>query len=176
MKTWFVHPSLGLGYEPVVGINSLPTCPHLLNCQRHWDQGFYEHFQKENKMPDVAATPTTVLHGGASLIGALVVYFGPQLGPWIAVFVAAVVGSLWTVGKVETSTRLSAGLVWIRTILTACILTGGIAVLMGSYVHASLDYTLPITAFLLGAIGDKFESLRIAAVARIQSWIGGDNK
>lgn len=40
-------------------------------------------------MADIAVTPTTVLHGGASLLGALVVYFGPTLGPWIAVLVAA---------------------------------------------------------------------------------------
>ena len=37
-------------------------------------------------MADVAVTPS-VLHSGASLLGALVVFYGPDLGPWIAVFI-----------------------------------------------------------------------------------------
>ncbi len=127
-------------------------------------------------MTDVAVTPVTVLHGGASLLGALVVYFGPQLGPWIAVLIASTVGSLWTVGIVKTDTRVIAFLLWFRTILTACVLTGGLVVLMGSYISASLDYALPITAFLLGAFGDKFETLRVSTTTRIQSWIEGLGK
>ena len=127
-------------------------------------------------MTDVAATPITVLHGGASLLGALIIYFGPELGPWAAVLIASVIGSLWTVGKVETETRLLACLVWLRTILTACVLTGGLAVILGAYANASLDYMLPMTAFALGAFGDKFESMRIAVSTRIHSWIGGNNK
>lgn len=127
-------------------------------------------------MTDIAVTPTTVLHGGASLLGALVVYFGPILGPWIAVLVAATIGSLWTVGKVTTETRLIAALLWVRTILTACVLTGGFAVIIGANAGTSMDYALPFTAFALGALGDKFESLRVAASTRIQSWIGGNEK
>ena len=126
-------------------------------------------------MADVAVTPTA-LHGGASLLGALVIYFGPELGPWIAVLVASIVGSLWTVGKVATETRLIAALLWVRTILTACVLTGGLAVILGAHVNTGFDYILPMTAFALGALGDKFEAIRVATGTRIQSWIGGNDK
>lgn len=126
-------------------------------------------------MVDPTATPT-VLHSGASLLGALVVFYGPDLGPWIAVLIASSVGSFWTVGLMKTSTRFVAFLLWIRTILTACILTGALVVLMGSYINTSVDYLLPITAFCLGALGDKFESLRVVLTNRLSSWFGGQNQ
>ncbi len=121
-------------------------------------------------MPYVAVTR------GASLLGALVIYFGPELGPWITILVASIVGSLWTVGKVATETRLIAALLWVRTILTACVLTGGLAVLIEAHVSTGLDYILSMTAFALGALGDKFEAIRVATGTRIQSWIGGNDK
>lgn len=121
-------------------------------------------------------TSTAAVHGGASLLGALVIAFGPVLGPWIAVVFAAIVGSLWTVGKVETETRLQAVLVWARTVMTACVLTGGCAVLMGSYTDAPMEYMLPFTAFVLGMLGDKFESLKDEVASRARSWIGGNKQ
>lgn len=126
-------------------------------------------------MTDVAVTPS-VLHSGASLLGVLVVFYGPDLGPWLAVLIASSVGSLWTVSLIKTSTKFVAFLLWIRTILTACILTGALVVLMGSYINASIDYLLPITAFCLGALGDKFESLRVVLTNRLSSWLGGRNQ
>lgn len=119
---------------------------------------------------------TAALHGGASFLGGLVVLFGPHLGPWIAVTLASSVGALWTVGKVETFSRLHATALLARTVLTACVLTGAIAVLMGAYTSAANDYLLPLTAFALGAIGDKFESLKDAVVSRLRSLIGGSTK
>lgn len=121
-------------------------------------------------------TSTAAIHGSASLLGALVIAFGPILGPWVAVVFAAVVGSLWTVGKVETETRQQAVLVWARTVLTACVLTGGCAVLMGAYTTAPMEYLLPLTAFVLGMMGDKFESLKDGVVSRAKSWLGGQGQ
>lgn len=118
-------------------------------------------------------TSTTALHAGASMTGGLVVWLGPEVGPWVSVFVAAFVGAMWTVGAVETVTRLHAGLIMLRIILTACILTGALAYFLANYTSIPLDHVLPLTAFGLGALGDKFGTLKDAVVMRLRALIGG---
>lgn len=116
---------------------------------------------------------STAMHAGTSVIGGLAILFGPQLGPWIAVGIASFVGALWTVGAVETVSRLQAGMVLLRTVLTALILTGALAAVLVSYTSVSLDYILPLTAFAIGALSDRFGTLKDAVVKRLQAMIGG---
>ncbi len=115
----------------------------------------------------------TTLQAGTSVIAFLAALFGPVIGPWAAVGIASFVGALWTVGAVETQSRLHAGLVLLRTVLTALILTGALAAVLMSYTSISLDYILPLTAFAIGALSDRFGALKDAVVKRAQAWIGG---
>lgn len=113
---------------------------------------------------------TTVVQGGASVVGGLIVLAGPELGPWLAVLAASFVGSLWTVGALETQTKWHAALVLLRTILTALVLTGAVAFVLVNYTSVPIEHVLPLTAFALGA---WFEQLKDSALMRLRSLLGG---
>lgn len=112
----------------------------------------------------------TVVPAAASFLGALTVAAGPQLGPWLAVVLAAFIGSLWTLGVADTTNKVRAGLLLLRTVATALVLTGGIAAALITYTDVPVDHVLPLTAFALGA---WFEQIKDVAIARIKSKIGG---
>lgn len=120
------------------------------------------------------AEPTSAGAGAAvSITGSMVVLLGPVLGPWVTVLLTAFIGSLWTLGRVETDSRKQAVFLLARIILTALVLTGGIAAIVVKYMAFAMDHVLPMTAFILAAIGDKFETLREAVVNRLRSMING---
>lgn len=98
---------------------------------------------------------------------------GPVLGPWAAVVITATIGALWSVGRVETETRLEAVRFLIQIVLTAVVLTGGIAALLAQKLAWALDHALPAVAFTIGALGDKFNTLKDAVVKRLRSFISG---
>lgn len=120
------------------------------------------------------AEPTsTTLGVTASLTGGLVVLLGPVLGPWVTVLLAAFSGALWTMGRVNTPSRLTAAMLLARVMLTALVLTGGVAAVLANFMEWSLDHVLPGVAFAIGALGDKFHGLRDAAASRLRALIGG---
>lgn len=109
----------------------------------------------------------------ASVTGGMVVLLGPVLGPWAAVVITATIGALWSVGRVETETRLEAVRFLIQIVLTAVVLTGGIAAVLAQKLAWALDHALPAVAFTIGALGDKFNTLKDAVVKRLRSVISG---
>lgn len=115
----------------------------------------------------------TVVQGGASLVGGLIVLAGPQLGPWLAVLAASFVGSLWTLGGSETQSRLHAALLLLRVNLTALVLTGCVSVPVVSYNLLPHEYALPAIAFALGAIGTHYKGLIEWAIGAAKNWVGG---
>lgn len=118
--------------------------------------------------------PTSATLGAtASLTGGLIVLLGPVLGPWVTVLLAAFSGALWTMGRAETESRLTAAWLLARVMLTATVLTGGIAAVLAQFMVWSLDHVLPAVAFLIGAMGDKIGYLREAAAQRLRALIGG---
>lgn len=120
------------------------------------------------------AEPTsTAVGAAASLTGGLVVLLGPVLGPWVAVLLAAFIGALWTLGRTDTPSRITAALLLGRIVLTAMVLTGGLAAVLAGLWSWSLDHILPGVAFTIGALGDKFHHLRDAAARRFRALIGG---
>lgn len=104
-------------------------------------------------MTEPAASTANSL--AASLTGGAVVLFGPALGPWVSIVFAAVIGSLWSVGVADTTDRMHAGMIMLRTVLTACVLTGTAAYFAMQYTSLPTDYLLPATAFAIGAWFDK---------------------
>ena len=118
--------------------------------------------------------PTSATLGvTASFTGGLIVLLGPVLGPWMTVLLAAFSGALWTMGRADTQNRLTAALLLSRVMLTALVLTGGIAAVLAQFMAWSLDHVLPAVAFGIGALGDKIGSLREAAAKRLRTIIGG---
>lgn len=120
------------------------------------------------------AEPTSTGAGVAvSITGSMVVLLGPVLGPWVTVMLTAFIGSLWTLGRMDTASRLQAIGLLVRINLTALVLTGGVAAFVVKYFAFAIDHALPVVAFVLGAIGDKFESLREATAKRLRTLISG---
>jgi hypothetical protein len=115
-----------------------------------------------------AASTANVL--GASLTGGAVVLFGPGLGPWVSVAFAAVIGSLWSVGLADTSNRSHALTLMLRTVLTACVLTGAVAFVATQYTAMPTDYLLPATAFGIAA---WFDNVRQSITDMINRKLGG---
>lgn len=116
---------------------------------------------------------STLAQGGASLLGGLIVLAGPQLGPWLAVAAASFVGSMWTLGAADTEDKWHAVLMLLRINLTACVLTGCVAVPVVSYNLLPHEYALPAVAFCLGAIGAHYKRLIGWAIGKAQERLGG---
>jgi hypothetical protein len=127
----------------------------------------------------MAEPASTALAAGASVTGALVIVLGPVIGPWVAVLLTSLIGSLWTIGRVETASRLLAAALLSRIILTSLVLTGlvsfGLESVASKYAGISLpaDYVLPGVAFAISALGDKINVLRELATKRLSALIGG---
>jgi hypothetical protein len=118
--------------------------------------------------------PTTTSAAiAASVTGGMIALFGPVIGVWLSVLFAAVVGAMWTVGRVETASRGVALFLLFRTVFTAVVLTGAVAVAVSEQFGWAQEHVLPAVAFLLGALGDKFDSLRTALASRLKSIVGG---
>lgn len=118
--------------------------------------------------------PTSSAVGAAaSFSGGLIVLMGPILGPWVTVLLASFSGALWAMGRAETESRAMAAWLLMRVMLTALVLTGGIAALLAQFMSWSLDHALPAVAFGIGAMGDKMGVLREAVTQRLRALIGG---
>ena len=111
----------------------------------------------------------------ASLVGAGAVAFGPEVGPWAAVMLAAVAGSLWSVGNSATQSRLTAFLLLLRLVLTALVFTGAVIALAADQLTALGEHVAPAVAFTIGFLGDRIQSLRAAAAGRLKALIGGSS-
>lgn len=118
--------------------------------------------------------PTSSAVGAAaSFSGGLIVLMGPILGPWVTVLLASFSGALWAMGRAETESRAMAAWLLMRVMLTALVLTGGIAAMLSQFMSWSLDHALPAVAFGIGAMGDKMGVLREAISQRLRTLIGG---
>ena len=115
----------------------------------------------------------TIVQGGASVVGGLIVLAGPELGPWLAVLAASFVGSLWTLGASDTDDKGRALFLLARINLTACALTGCVAVPVVTYNLLPYEYALPAVAFCLGAIGAHYKSLIAWAIGKAKQRAGG---
>lgn len=116
---------------------------------------------------------TSATAGAASLTGSLIVLMGPVLGSWAAVLLAAIIGSMWTLSRVDTSSRTIASLLTIRIIFTALILTGIVAALVADYIkpHLPEEHLLPAVAFAISAMGDKLQQIKDAISEKIKTTI-----
>jgi hypothetical protein len=120
------------------------------------------------------AEPTTIVTGAAaSVTGTMVILFGQSLGLWATVAIVSFIGAMWSIGKTDTETRSQALWGMLKTVLTACALTGVIGDYIVLHSDYKIDFVLPLIAFAIGMVGDKIDSFREAASSRLRAWIGG---
>lgn len=121
--------------------------------------------------PHTAATAVNI---GAPTVGALFVWAGPEIGPWLSVLACSLIGSLWTLSLARTGgDKMLAIALLVRINLTACVLTAAVVYPVVSHTSIPTDYALPATALTLGAIGRYYDGLFTAAARRARRIIGG---
>ncbi len=103
--------------------------------------------------------------------------FGPRmaaiLGPFAVIVLSAVGGAAWSVGRrpIEMRTIGNDTFFFTRLVITAVMVAGGIAVYAERWTGAGTrQWTLPIIALVIGAIGDDWPSVGRWFAGFVRRW------
>lgn len=101
--------------------------------------------------------PTTT--GGVGLVAVAVALLGPAAGEYAVIVLSALAGSLWALSRLTTASRLTGASLVARLVITAVVLTSGVAYwLQQSYDWPTHQLLAPV-AFAIGAFGDRWPAL-----------------
>jgi hypothetical protein len=103
------------------------------------------------------AEPTSTSTAG--LIGLFVVLFGPLAGEWALVVFAALAGSMWAVGRSDTSNKAQAAILLAKLVVAAVIFTGAVSTVMEHYLGWPATELLAPVAFIIGFIGERWQDI-----------------
>ena len=79
------------------------------------------------------------------------------IGPYLLIIVAAITGAAWSLGRRESKGKLNSLFYFVRIVLTAILLTVGIARLMASYVDGvEAEWLIVPVALIIGVVGDDW--------------------
>lgn len=112
------------------------------------------------------------------MVTVLSALFGPQMaaiiGPFAVIVLGSVGGAAWSVGR-RPSDKRSIGndaFFFFRLTLTAITVTGGIAVFAERWTGADTrQWTLPVIALLIGAIGDDWPGVGRWFASVVRRWV-----
>jgi hypothetical protein len=111
------------------------------------------------------------------VISILTVLFGPSMaaivGPFAVIVLSAVGGAAWSVGRRPSALRTIGSDVFFfgRLAITAVMVTGGIAVFVERWTGAGTrQWTLPVIALLIGAIGDDWPGVGRWFAGAVRRW------
>ena len=103
--------------------------------------------------------------------------FGPQMaaivGPFAVIVLSAVGGAAWSVGRrpLELRSVGNDSFFFFRLALTAIMVAGGIAVFAERWTGADTrQWTLPVIAMLIGAVGDDWPSVGQWVSSVVRRW------
>lgn len=108
---------------------------------------------------------------GVSLVTLAVALFGPTSGPYIVIVLSSIGGGLWALSSSTLASRLAGVWLMLRCVLTAIVLTAVIAGLVGPYIRLQGVEAYAVVAFMIGALGNKWQDIFDAIKARIQGVI-----
>lgn len=97
---------------------------------------------------------------------------GAQFGPMATIVVAALIGSLVSLGEVDTTSRAEAAKYVARYVAMAAILSGTLAYLVERYLAIPAVELLALVAFLIGWVGNRWLALREAIAGALSVFIG----
>lgn len=122
-------------------------------------------------MAELATTTTSA--AALSVTGGFVFWLGPHLGPWVAVLLASIIGSLWTVGNVQTQSRTIAWFVLIRLVMTSMLLTGAFCFALSDYISKYIpdEFQAIVVAFMFSMFGDRLKEFKDVAFERLKGMI-----
>jgi hypothetical protein len=115
---------------------------------------------------------------GVGIVGIGVATLGPMAGPYAVIVVSALAGAMWALAAAPTATRSAGAMLVLRLVLTAVMLTGGVAWLLETQYQWPVYQVLAPVAFVIGMVGDRWRSVFDAMLALGERWItkrtGGD--
>lgn len=115
--------------------------------------------------PTIPATVGIVALGVALL--------GPMAGPYAVIVLAALAGALWALAQTPTANRSSGALLLLRLVLSAVVLTSGVAWFLEAQYAWPAHHVLAPVAFAIGMGGDRWRVLVDVIVAAVSRRIGG---
>ena len=112
------------------------------------------------------------------IVGLGITTLGPLAGPYAVILVSALAGAMWALAAAPTATRSAGAMLVLRLVLTAVMLTSGVAwVLEAQYDWPGHQLLAPV-AFVIGMVGDRWRSLLDKLLAFGERWLsrraGGD--
>lgn len=109
---------------------------------------------------------------GASLVAIASGLVGAKFGPMVTIMVAALIGTLVSLGEVDTTSRTDAAKYVARYVAMAAILSGTLAYLVERYLQIPAVEMLALLAFLIGWVGNRWLALREAIANALSVFIG----
>lgn len=94
-------------------------------------------------------------------------------GPYAVIVLSALAGALWALASAPTPSRLAGGLLLLRLVLAAVVLTGGGAWALETHYGWPAYQMLAPLAFAVGMGGDRWRALADVIVALVQKRLGG---
>ena len=109
---------------------------------------------------------------GAALVAIASALVGHQAGPLATIAFAALVGTLVSLGEVETESRVAALKYVGRYVLMAVVLSGTLAWGLEEWAGIPAIEVLAGVAFVIGWVGNRWMVLRSAIVAAVEAVLG----
>lgn len=109
---------------------------------------------------------------GASLVAIASGLVGAKFGPMVTIMVAALIGTLVSLGEVDTTSRTEAAKYVARYVAMAAILSGTLAYLVERYLEIPAVELLALVAFVIGWVGNRWLALREAIANALSVFIG----
>lgn len=109
---------------------------------------------------------------GASLVAIASGLVGAKFGPMATVMVAALIGTLVSLGEVDTTSRTEAAKYVARYVAMAAILSGTLAYLVERYFEIPAVELLALVAFFIGWVGNRWLALREAIANAMSVFVG----
>ncbi len=111
------------------------------------------------------------------MVSILSALFGPEMaaivGPFAVIFLSSIGGAAWSVGRRPPEMRTVGNDIFFftRLVITAMVVTGGIAVFAERWTGPDTrQWTLPVIALLIGAVGDDWPTVGRSAMQIVGRW------
>jgi hypothetical protein len=115
--------------------------------------------------------PVNPTIAGVSLITLSVSLFGPNAGPYVVIVLGSIGGGLWALSSASLVSRMAGAWLLLRCVLTAVVLTALIAGFTAPHLGVSVTEAYALVAFVIGAMGNKWEDIIDSVKTRLQALI-----
>ena len=120
--------------------------------------------------------PIQTTIAGVSLVTLAVAFFGPRAGPYVVIVMGSIGGGLWALSSAVLASRLAGAWLMLRCVLTAVVLTAIAAGWIGPLLGVPVTESYAVVAFVIGALGNKWQDIIDSIKIRIQGAISTGGK